>query len=160
MQKRYLYLRADFFVVASEDNKERAMTIQATTNNTQIHLVTPLRVAKAKSFYESLWWLYVGGAENALQVIDKMDYSAKILFLAWMRGQIILGWQVFIEHLQNHEALPFNNAPKRKPYSLIGDASGRTLFDFMQTLDRKLAYANAGMEQVLNKREGNSSQTS
>lgn len=130
------------------------MTTQATANNHPTRPISPLRVARAKSFYEALWWLYTGGAENALQVISDMDYSAKILFLAWMRGQIILGWQVFIEHLQSHEALPFDNAPKRKPYSLIGDASGRTLFEFMQTLDRKLVYANSGMEQVLKEKTG------
>ena len=107
------------------------MITQPASSNPQKPLITPQRIARAKSFYEALWWLYVGGAENAMQVISEMDYGAKILFLGWMRGQVILGWQVFIEHLQSHEALPFNNAPKRKPYSLIGDASGRTLFEFL-----------------------------
>ncbi len=116
--------------------------------------VTPLKVTRSKSFYEGLWWLYVGGVEHAVSIIAKMNYQEKILFLGWMRGQVILGWQVFIEHLQYHAALPFNNAPKRKPYSLIGDASGRTLFEFMVALDRKLTHANLSVAKVLEQRHG------
>ncbi len=126
------------------------MTMGTEHNNTgDATLVTTNRVTRARSFYEGMWWLYIGGTENAIKVIHDMNYSQKILFLSWIRGQVILGWQVFIEHLQCHRALPFNNAPKKRPYSLIGDASGRALFDFMVTLERQLVQVNVSAAELL-----------
>lgn len=124
-------------------------------NPGDIAFVTSNRITKAKSFYEGMWWLYIGGTDNAVRVICSMNYSQKILLLGWIRGQVILGWQVFIEHLQHHRALPFNNAPKKRPYSLIGDASGRMLFDFMVSLERQLARVNISAGELLEQKHNN-----